>query len=105
MANQLKMATIDSIQTLHQRGWSMRRIARVLGIPRDTVARHLRQANQAGAPTGAPHLPGNYERGQLCRPRTQLIPVPGEFQYRDRGGGELVSHPVKGIGHRAVAAC
>ena len=70
MANQLKMATIDSIQTLHQRGWSMRRIARVLGIPRDTVARHLRQANQAGAPTGAPHRPGgpagaNSEGGKI----------------------------------------
>jgi transposase len=31
----------------------MRRIARALGIHRDTVARHLRQANQAGAPAGS----------------------------------------------------
>src|SRR5579884_3412380 len=54
MANQLKMATIDSIHTLHQRGWSIRRIALALGIHRDTVARQLRQANQAGAPTGSP---------------------------------------------------
>jgi transposase len=57
MANQLKMATLDSIQTLHQRGWSMRRIAQALGIHRDTVARHLRQANPAGAPTGSPPTP------------------------------------------------
>jgi transposase len=54
MANQLKMADIDTILTLHRRDWSIRRIASVLGIHRDTVARHLRQANQAGAPTGSP---------------------------------------------------
>jgi transposase len=59
MANQLKMATIDSIQTLHQRGWSIRRIARSLGIHRDTVARHLRRANQAGAPTGSTPIPSD----------------------------------------------
>jgi transposase len=53
MGNQLKMAKIDSILTLHQRSWSIRQIAAALGIHRDTVARHLRQAKQAGAPTGA----------------------------------------------------
>jgi transposase len=53
MANQLKMAKIDSIFTLHQRNWSIRQIAAALGIHRDTVARHLRQAKQAGAPTGS----------------------------------------------------
>ena len=52
MANQLKMATIDTILTLHQQRWSVRRIAKTLGIHRDTVARHLRQANQARALTG-----------------------------------------------------
>ena len=53
MANQLDMATIDSILTLHRQHWSIRRIARTLGIHRDTVARHLQQANQAGVPTGS----------------------------------------------------
>ena len=53
MANQLKMASIDTIRTLHQQHWSVRRIAQTLGIHRDTVARHLRQANQAGAPIGS----------------------------------------------------
>lgn len=54
MANQLNMAIIDTIRTLYQQRWSIRRIASTLGIHRDTVARHLRQANQAGAPTGSP---------------------------------------------------
>jgi transposase len=53
MANSLNMAIIDNIFTLDQDGWSIRRIARTLGIHRDTVARHLRQAKQAGAPTGS----------------------------------------------------
>jgi len=53
MANQLKMATIDTILTLHRRRWSIRRIALALGVHRDTVSRHLRQANQAGAPAGS----------------------------------------------------
>src|ERR1700732_5244690 len=53
MANQLKMATIDTIITLRQQGWSIRRIAKTLGIHRDTVARHLREANQAGALAGS----------------------------------------------------
>jgi transposase len=53
MANQLKMATIESILLLQQRGWSIRRIAQSLGIHRDTVARQLRRAKQAGAPRGS----------------------------------------------------
>jgi transposase len=53
MANQLKMANIDTIRTLRQQGWSVRRIARTLGLHRDTVARHLRQAKLGQAPTGS----------------------------------------------------
>ncbi len=37
MANKLKMATIQAIIALHQRGLSNRRIARELGIDRQTV--------------------------------------------------------------------
>jgi DNA-binding NarL/FixJ family response regulator len=39
MANQLKMAVIDTILTLHAQGWSNRRIADTLDIHRDTVRR------------------------------------------------------------------
>ncbi len=56
MANLLTMATIDAILTLHQRNWSIRRIALELGLHRDTVARHLRLHEQAvqAAQTAAP---------------------------------------------------
>jgi hypothetical protein len=53
MANHLKMATIDSILLLHARGWSSRRIARHLGIHRDTVSRCLKQSKQARALIGS----------------------------------------------------
>ncbi|MDF1844568.1 MAG: IS21 family transposase [Rubripirellula sp.] len=54
MANHLQVAKVLSIKTLHDQGWSQRRIARELGISRDAVARHLREhSNQAKAPTGS----------------------------------------------------
>jgi len=57
MANHLKMAKIDAILALHQRNWSIRRIAKELGLHRDTVARHIQlsEANpkQARAPLGS----------------------------------------------------
>ena len=47
MANQLKMATVQSILSLHEKRWSYRRIARELGVDRGTVARYVRLAAQA----------------------------------------------------------
>ena len=57
MANQLGMATVQTILMLHRRGWSLRRIARELGVHRETVARYIR-LDQEGvilpqAPPGA----------------------------------------------------
>src|SRR5215469_4805455 len=54
MSNLLKMAVAESIRTLHQRGWSQRRIADELGINRETVARYLRLAEPASKPANAP---------------------------------------------------
>jgi transposase len=42
MANRLKMANIQAVIGLLEQGWSYRRIARELGIDRDTVARYDR---------------------------------------------------------------
>jgi transposase len=57
MANRLKMALVESILALHQRGWSRRRIARELGVDRATVRRHVAAAripsNAANAPIGS----------------------------------------------------
>lgn len=57
MAHLLKMAMVDTILQFHRLGWSNRRIARELGVDRDTIARHVKQAltnsNAARAPTGS----------------------------------------------------
>lgn len=42
MANQLKVADVLAIRALLERGWSQRRIARELGVHRETVARYAR---------------------------------------------------------------
>jgi transposase len=54
MSNSLTVAMIDSILTLHKRRWSQRRIARELGIDRETVRRYLRQAEAPPKPANAP---------------------------------------------------
>jgi len=41
MANELKMAIVTAILTLHKRGWPQRKIARELGVSRTTVRRYL----------------------------------------------------------------
>ena len=54
MSNQLKMSKIQSILTLRQQGWSYSRIARELGIHRQTVASYVRkQAESAQMSVGA----------------------------------------------------
>ncbi len=61
MANQLKMVVVSAVLTLRQRGWSQRRIARELGIDRETVAKYV-NSWEAGpkpatnAPTGSEGL-------------------------------------------------
>jgi len=55
MANQLKMDMVNAILTLEQRGWSQRRIARELGINRETVAKYLNLPDADSKPaTNAP---------------------------------------------------
>ncbi len=61
MANQLKMAKIHAILALLERGWSSRRIARELGVHRETVSRYVRERekaqNQPQVPAGSEVVP------------------------------------------------
>ena len=58
MSNQLSMANIHSIETLHRSGHSNREISRLLGVDRGTVAKYVQRLrelaiqNQPNAPTG-----------------------------------------------------
>jgi transposase len=54
MSNLLEVAMIETIVSLHRRGWSQRRIASELGIDRETVARYVKQARAAPKPANAP---------------------------------------------------
>jgi transcriptional regulator with XRE-family HTH domain len=50
MANRLKMAEQQAIIALAQRGWSFRRIARELGVHRETVSQYARRGAEATGP-------------------------------------------------------
>ncbi len=79
MANQLSMAKVNSVHTLHQSGHSNREIARLLGIDRATVGRYVHELqNQPNAPTGetpqeregSPHRSGP---ASGCQPFDEVI--------------------------------
>jgi transposase len=62
--NRLDVSLQQSIHTLHARGWSARRIARELGLHRETVGRELRISKPAKVATGS---------RSLCEPHRELI--------------------------------
>jgi len=86
MANRIKMATENAILVLRERGWSFRRIARELGIHRETVGRYVRLAaeqakparvtagtGQADGPKPAKVPPGNAVEQSRCVPFRDVI--------------------------------
>jgi hypothetical protein len=58
MANLLKMAQVHTIETLWRQGWSCRRIARELGIYRDTVRKYVDQFKAAKSKPATEVTPG-----------------------------------------------
>ncbi|TWT44955.1 Integrase core domain protein [Phycisphaerae bacterium RAS1] len=95
MANRLRMAKIHSIQTLHARGWSQRRIARALGVDRETVARYVRadaagDQNQPNPPTGSDgHHDPPTDQNQPNPPAGSSGPVSRCEPFRERIGSAL----------------
>jgi transposase len=53
MANQVKMAVREAIITYLGLGWSQRKVARTLGIDRETVKRYMAGSNPAILPAGS----------------------------------------------------
>ena len=72
MANGLKMAVIHAIEELLKRGWSHRRIARELGIHRETVARYAQRGNSKPA-ISTPGSGPPCGRKSHCHPYGDLI--------------------------------
>ena len=73
--NQLKMDLQQTIGTLSRGGWSQRRIARELGIDRETVARYRRLARQGEEPNLA-ILPAGSE--PCAEPKPAIVPAGSE---------------------------
>jgi transposase len=78
MANQLKMAMVEAIIALLARGWSYRRIARELGVHRETVARYDRmrreeRAKPAISTPGSPPENRSPGRQSHCEPHAEDI--------------------------------
>lgn len=69
MANRLKMATIEAIRGLLEQGWSQRRVARELGIDRETVARYVRP----GEPEASKPAISTAGRPSQCSPYRGVV--------------------------------
>jgi len=73
MANRLKMAVVHAIVELLKRGWSHRRIARELGVHRDTVARYAgQQGSKPAIATSGSGLPLCGRKSE-CKPFSAFI--------------------------------
>jgi transposase len=77
--NRLTVSLQQSIHTLHERGWSARRIARELGVHRETVGREVARSKPAKVATGfethAESKPAKVATGSrsLCEPHREAI--------------------------------
>ena len=72
MSNLLKMANVQSILLLHAQGWTQRRIARELGVDRETVRKYVRQGLCGAKPANV--LTGSEEPKPANLP---MVPAPG----------------------------
>ena len=97
MANRLKMAVVDAIGTLKRRGWSHRRIARELGIDRQTVKRHLDLIQADSNPTT--HAPSGSEDSKPATnaPTGSIPEASGEDQNVRRSGPQSQCEPFRQI--------
>ena len=90
MANQLKMALANAILTLQQRGWSQRRIARELGIDRETVARYV------SLPGAGPKPATNAPIGS-DGPKAASVPLGSDGQDPPKCGPESQCAPFRKV--------
>jgi transposase len=88
MANHIKMDKIAAITCLRRRGWAKARIARELGVHRETVTRYIEQVGTDSKPTLNPPA-GNFQNQQnlplgnsgpksACEPFREVIAAKSE---------------------------
>jgi transposase len=88
--NRLKMDVRQSIITLSVSGWSQRRIARELGIDRETVARYRREARAEAASKPA-NLPAGSAEGTPSKPA--IVPTGSAASDRSLAEGGREAKP------------
>ena len=93
MANQLKVTTVHSILTLRDRGWSQRRIARELGIHRETVGRYVRRAAEGAEATNRGRDIGDPKPAKPAHGSNDAEPPPGLPDPR----GSQTGQPAHGV--------
>ena len=71
MANRIKVAIASSILTLRRQGWSLRKIARTLGVHRETVARYVRLEEADSKPAACPEKVVVFSGSQSRRGKSQ----------------------------------
>jgi len=74
MANQIKMAQVQAINGLLEKGWSHRRIARTLGVSRETVGRYAQFRSELDSKPANP-TPGS----ETPKFQNQPNPTPGFY--------------------------
>ena len=67
MANRLGVADVHAIESLLSRGWSQRRIARELGVHRETVGRYARLSRERSKPAKVPPGSGGCEASKPAK--------------------------------------
>ena len=87
MANQLKMAIVQSILHLQTLNWSQRRIARELGIDRETVRRHLGRGKKASKPSAGGAKPAILPAGSEGSKPATFAHLPGLAPESSAGAG------------------
>ena len=99
MSNSLKVSLQTTIYSLDGRGWSRRRIARELGIDRETVGRYLRLAKPAISTTGLAAKPAIPTAGSEAAGEVKpAIPTAG---FEEAGEAEpAISTAGNGVGRK-----
>ncbi len=70
MANSLNVALVESIRSLFAQGWSRRRIARELGVDRETVGKYVSERSCGAKPANLPTGSVSKKKGKADAPQT-----------------------------------
>src|ERR1700724_4580465 len=89
MSNVLKVSLQTTIYSLAQRGWSRRRIAKELGINRETVGRYLR------LPKPAISITGNLAGKEESKPALSIAGIGAGRRSRCEGLAEVIAAKVE----------